>query len=112
MDDRVLRKFFSSGRDLNENISSTPNLKTSLLNLTPQYHGNKYYTSHNLNMGIDNRFISDQIHLPDYRYTPPNLPNQKYLPEQVKINENQFNSFNRNDIEIGPNRLAVYNFIT
>jgi hypothetical protein len=102
MDDKVIKAFFSSGRN-NNIISPGNNLKKSIFISQPDYQANRYFTDKKLN------FLADQVHLPDYRYTPPNLkniPSQKF--EQVKFNN--FNSFDRKDIEVSNNRLAVIDF--
>jgi hypothetical protein len=125
MDDNLLKRFFSSGRvDTYDNLSYTPNAKkTSLISLNNYEANNRYQTSHNLytNNYNSNNYNSNNIqHFerpntitpPEYKinYVPPNIPNQIYLPEQIKLNENNYNSFNRGPFEISKRNLPV-NFL-
>jgi hypothetical protein len=113
MDDKLLKRFFSSGKNHNSNNSLTPNYST--FDMTPQYNANKYYSNNNLssdytsnNTGMYSNHVLNTVTPPEYRYSPQNIPNPKYLPEQVKYNE--FNSFNRRDHEIN-NRQQVYRLL-
>jgi hypothetical protein len=119
MDDKILKKFFSSGTNLH-GLTRGVEGPSSLL-LQPGYEAmNKRYTqsSHHLNnnnnkpiynipqLNVTNR--PDTVEPPEYIFNrSPNLMAQKYMPEQVRLSDNQFNSVNKGNFEVSSNRLAV-----
>jgi hypothetical protein len=93
MEDRILKRFF--GNDVSSSISVTPNYK-STLDLKPQYRASRNYSN------------KSDTNIGEYKYPPPNLPNQRYLSDQIYLGENNYSSINRRNYEVAPNYQAVY----